>query len=29
MNITTFSGLADPMRCRIIEALRKGEASGE
>ncbi len=25
MNITTFSALADPMRLRIIEALRGGE----
>ena len=25
MNITTFSALADPMRLRIIEALREGE----
>ena len=25
MNISTFSALADPMRLKIIEALRKGE----
>jgi DNA-binding transcriptional ArsR family regulator len=25
MNITTFSALADPMRLKIIDALRKGE----
>lgn len=26
MNITTFSALSDPMRLRIIESLREGEA---
>jgi len=26
MNITTFSALSDPMRLRIIESLRAGEA---
>jgi len=26
MNITTFSALSDPMRLRIIESLRTGEA---
>ena len=26
MNITTFSALSDPMRLRIIESLRDGEA---